>query len=130
MRILFFDGYCSLCNGLVDRLMRWDRGGRLKFASLQGKTAKKELPADRIRTADPETVIYLRDGQLFDRSTAILMVAKDLGGLWTISTLFFLVPRIVRDWVYKFVARIRYPVFGRRDTCRVPTPEERDRLLA
>ncbi len=129
MRMIFFDGYCSLCNGLIDRLMRWDRKRELKFASLQGETAKRLLPPERLRQNDPDTVLYLRDGALHERSTAVLYVLQDLGGAWTLFTVFLLVPRFLRDLAYRFVARIRYRVFGRRDTCRLPTPEEKDRLL-
>ena len=79
-KILFFDGYCSLCNNLVDQMARWDKRGVLKFASLQGKTAKVMLPPQV--TPDPDTVIYLRGGVSFERSTAILMSLRDLGGFF------------------------------------------------
>ncbi len=129
MRIIFFDGYCSLCNGLVDRLMRWDKRKEIQFASLQGETARRLLPPERQSESDPDTVLYLRDGSIYERSTAILLVLKDLGGLWRIFTVLFIIPRFLRDLVYRFIARIRYTVFGRRDTCRLPTAEEKERLL-
>jgi predicted DCC family thiol-disulfide oxidoreductase YuxK len=127
-RVLFFDGYCSLCNGLVDWMMRHDRSGSLKFASLQGKAASAMLPPERVK-AEPDTVLYMRDGEIYDRSAAVLMALKDLGGIWALASVLFLIPSPLRNLAYRFVARIRYKVFGKRDTCRMPTPEERERLL-
>jgi predicted DCC family thiol-disulfide oxidoreductase YuxK len=128
-KILFFDGYCSLCNSSVDQMVRWDQKGVLKFASLQGETAKRLLPNPASVENDPDTVLYLRGGQIHDRSTAILLSLKDIGGVWALLSVFLMVPKPLRDLVYRFVARIRYRVFGRRDTCRIPTPLERERIL-
>lgn len=128
-KILFFDGYCSLCNNLVDQMVRWDKKGVLKFASLQGETAKRLLPNPGSAENDPDTALYLRGGQVYDRSTAVLLSLKDLGGLWVLPSVFLIVPKVLRDLVYRFVASIRYRVFGRRDTCRIPTPLERERIL-
>ncbi len=128
-KILFFDGYCSLCNSSVDQMVRWDKKGVLKFASLQGETAKRLLPNPASAGNDPDTVLYLRGGQIHDRSTAILLSLKDIGGVWALLSVFLIVPKPLRDLVYRFVARIRYRVFGRRDTCRIPTPLERERIL-
>ena len=128
-KVLFFDGYCNLCNNTVDSLVRWDKNAILKFASLQGETAAKLLPQSARQGAEPETVIYLRDGKIYDRSTAILLVLKDIGGIYALSGLFFVVPKFLRDLVYRFIARIRYKVFGKRESCRIPTPEERSRFL-
>ncbi len=128
-KILFFDGHCNLCNNLVDRLIRMDGAGVIKFASLQGETARKLLPPDKITELDPDTVLYLRDGEIFDRSTAVLLCLKDLGWPWAFFSVFLVVPKFLRDLVYRFVVRIRYQVFGRRDSCRLPTAEEKERLL-
>lgn len=128
-KVLFFDGHCNLCNASVDALMRWDKNHILKFSSLQGKTAKVMLPAERITSLDPDTVIYLRDGKLYDRTTAILLSLYDIGGIWPVFSVFLVVPKFLRDLVYKFVAKIRYKVFGRRETCRLPEADEMERLL-
>lgn len=128
-RVLFFDGYCSLCNGFVDWMIRRDHSGKLTFASLQGKTAKAMLPPERLTDGDPETVLYLRDGEIYERSTAVLMALNDLGGVWPLTSIFFIIPTPLRNLGYRFIASIRYKVFGKRETCRMPTAAERERLL-
>ncbi len=131
MKILFFDGHCSLCNRWIDLMMRLDHKQHIKFASLQGESAKKYLPASRLgSTHDLETVVYFHDGQIDDRSTGALKCLQDVGGLWgAFASILLMIPRPLRDWVYRGIARYRYSLFGRRDTCRLPTPEEKDRIL-
>lgn len=127
MKILFFDGYCGLCNGVVDFLMKKDKAHQLKFASLQGETAKKMLSSEQVSALT--TVIYHRDNKIYERSAAALMVLSDLGGVWFLLKIFFLMPRVMRDGLYNLVAQNRYRFFKKRDTCRLPQGEEKDRLL-
>lgn len=128
MKIVFFDGYCGLCNASVDALMRIDRTGVLKYASLQGQTAAEVL-GKTTSTIDPETVIYLRDEEKFDQSTAIFQILSDIGGVWRVARVFLLVPKPIRDFIYRIIAKNRYHLMPKRDTCRAPRPAERDRLL-
>jgi predicted DCC family thiol-disulfide oxidoreductase YuxK len=127
MKILFFDGYCSLCSGLVDWAMRHDKHARIQFASLQGETATAVMSGNNMSATD--TVVYCRDGKTYQQSSAVLYLLSDMGGVWVVSRVFFLVPRIFRDLVYKWVAANRYRIFKRRETCRLPTLQEKDRLL-
>lgn len=132
MKIIFFDGYCSLCNGLVDWMVNHDPKGVLKFASLQGETAKQQLPSTHLKVGeqlDTDTVIYWRDGKIYERSTAILMALSDLQGVWQAARVLLIIPPFLRNIIYRLVARYRYKIFGRREECRVPLPEERARLL-
>jgi predicted DCC family thiol-disulfide oxidoreductase YuxK len=128
MKVVFFDGYCNLCNGFVDWLVQIDSAGQLKFSSLQGETARKLL-GEITGTTDPDTVIFFKENQRLERSAAVLHILKDLGGFWAVSQIFFLVPKFVRDFLYRTVAKNRYRIFGRRNTCRVPTLEEQNRFL-
>ncbi len=107
--------------------MRIDKSKSLQFASLQGESAQKFLKVDSL--SDMQTIIYLREGVQFQRSRAILMILMDLGGTWKIMRIFLFVPVRIRDLFYRIVAKYRYRVFGRRDTCRLPTNDEKDRLL-
>src|SRR5262245_42791589 len=126
--IVFFDGVCVLCNGIVDRALRADRAGTLRFASLQGETARRLLTAP---PADPETwsMLYLDEHGLQVQSDALLAVLRRLGGWWRLLALGALVPRALRDRFYRVIARNRYGWFGRHAVCRVPTEAERARFL-
>jgi CTP:molybdopterin cytidylyltransferase MocA/predicted DCC family thiol-disulfide oxidoreductase YuxK len=122
-RIIFFDGYCGLCNRFVDFALRHDRDRRLRFSPLQGATAAELLQG--INAADPATIVFLDEDGSVERSSAVLRIMGQLGGPWTLATFLLLIPRPVRDAVYDWVARHRFRWFGRKDSCRVPTPEER-----
>ena len=126
--ILFFDGVCSLCNGFVDLLLRVDRKDRFLFAPLQGTTAQQLLPP---LSDDPRqwSFLYLDEHGLHDQSDASLQVYRRLGGMWTLLSLLRFIPRVLRNPVYRVIARNRYRWFGRTDTCRIPTPELRARFL-
>lgn len=126
---LFFDGVCNMCNSSVDWVMRHDKARKFRFASLQGTTAHELVP-EYAEEAGLSTVV-LYDGEVKHvRSTAALKVLKGLGGFWALlGTLGFIVPRPVRDWIYKKIANSRYKRFGKRDTCRLPTAEERELFL-
>lgn len=128
MKIVFFDGYCSLCNALVDWLIKTDKSGALKFASLQGETAR-QLLGENHDPVEVDTVIYLRNGDRFERSTAILQILSDIGGAWAVARIFFLVPNFARDLIYKLIAKNRYRIMKKRASCRMPTEAERSRLL-
>ena len=127
-RILFFDGECSLCNRFVDRLVRADRRGVLRIASLQGETGKRLLPP---LPADPAqwSIVLLDEDGTHERSEAVLRAYGHMGGWRSLASWLRVIPRALRDGIYRFVARRRYRWFGRRDTCRIPTPEERARFL-
>jgi predicted DCC family thiol-disulfide oxidoreductase YuxK len=126
-RIIFFDGVCGLCNRFVDRLLRIDGGRRLLFAPLLGSTARARLPTG---LADAmESVVYLRDGIVLQRSDAALRILMDLGGWRKVHGALFIVPRFIRDAAYDWVARNRYKWFGKHAACRMPSAAERERFL-
>jgi predicted DCC family thiol-disulfide oxidoreductase YuxK len=124
--ILFFDGVCGLCNHTVDMLLRLDRGGRLRFAPLQGVTAQEYLPAT---PSLPDAVLLLDTDGLHARSEALVRALATLGGGWRLVKTLRAIPRPLRDAAYDALARRRYRWFGRRDTCRVPSAEEQHRFL-
>ncbi|MDG2247256.1 MAG: DCC1-like thiol-disulfide oxidoreductase family protein [Flavobacteriales bacterium] len=126
-RIVFFDGVCSICNSTVDFLMNEDEEGVLKFASLQGETAKQHAEVPQEET--PGSIIYFREGTIHSKSSAVLLILKDLGGLWRVLSFLRIIPKPIRNAVYDLIARNRYKWFGKKETCRMPTAEERGRLL-
>ena len=128
--ILFFDGVCGLCNRFVDLLLKADSRDRFRYAPLQGDTAQRMLGLrDQAQAGDPHSFVFLEKDKRYEQSEAVLLALRRLGGAWRLIAMLYVFPRPLRDFVYRIVARNRYRWFGRRDECRLPTPEERDRFL-
>lgn len=126
--IIFFDGVCGMCNRFVELILGIDSKAVFRFAPIQGETAKQLLPP--LSEAPQEwSMFYLDERGIHKESDAFLGVYQRLGGIWWLLSLLRVVPRVVRDSLYRTVARNRYRWFGRRETCRVPSPDERGRFL-
>ena len=126
--IVFFDGVCGFCNAWVDFWMQRDPRGRLKFAPLQGETARTRLnPAD---VQNLNSLVYWTSRGCFRKTSAVVRIGWTLGGVWAVlATLLWCIPRPLRDAGYALIARNRYRFFGKKETCRMPTPTERARFL-
>ena len=129
MNVVYFDGVCNLCNSAVNFLIDQDKQDRLKFASLQSEAGKAVLHRSGLPEADYDSFILVKNGQLFQKSEAVLEVVRLLGGGWSLLYIFKMIPRAWRDWLYTQVAQNRYLWFGKRTQCRLPTPELRTRFL-
>lgn len=127
--IVFFDGVCNLCNGAVNFIIDRDPEGYFHFAPLQSSVAREHLSGTVGGETDLETIILLENGTAYDRSTAALRIARHLNGPWRLLYFALVIPRPLRDAVYSWIARNRYDWFGRRETCRMPTPELKSRFL-
>lgn len=129
--VLLFDGVCNLCNGAVQWLLERDHDGRLRFASLQSQAARWVLAEAGVDDASalPDSMVLVDAAGVHVRSTAALRVARLLGFPYNWATAGFVVPRFLRDAIYRWVARNRYRWFGRRDLCLRPTPELAARFL-
>jgi len=133
--IILYDGVCGLCNRLVQFLLKHDKHGRLRFASLQSDFAAKALQRHGIDPKDLDTLHVIENYEqpnerVLQRSNAILRAGRELGGLWSVSSAAAqVIPRPLRDVVYSIVARNRYRVFGKYDTCMLPQPNQRSRFL-
>lgn len=137
--LVMFDGHCGLCNGLVRWLLRRDREDRLRFVAMEsakvaGLVARHVLePA--VAGSGPGTLLVVRDagGQaesVLERSDAVLAVLRELPRPWPrLGMALRWVPRPARDLGYRVVARLRYRIWGRLESCPVPTAEERARFL-
>ncbi len=126
--VIFFDDVCVMCNGFVNLLLRVDRRQQFLFAPLGGETARKLLPP---LPDDPSkwSMVYVDESGIHDQSDASLQVYRRLGGPWWLLSLARLIPRAIRNPIYRVIARNRYRWFGKRDTCRLPTAEEKARFL-
>ena len=129
--ILLFDGVCNLCNGTVQFIIDRDPKAQVRFAALQSEAARRELEArgHAAPEGEPDSVLLVEGDRVYERSDAALRVARKLSGAWPLLFAFIIVPRFLRDLVYRFIARHRYRWFGKTDECRVPTPELRARFL-
>jgi len=130
--ILFFDGVCGLCNRAVDFVLQEDRDQKFLFAPLQGETFKafvKDHP--EASAVDSAFVLcYAAQGeQLLMRSDAMFYILGQLPQFGWIARIGHSIPRPIRDAVYRLIASTRYRVWGKRDSCRLPTPEEGQRFL-
>jgi predicted DCC family thiol-disulfide oxidoreductase YuxK len=127
--IVFFDGVCTLCNASVDRLIKWDKERVLRYASLQSELAKDYLQAYFEGEAQPDSIVLYEDGKIYVKSDAVIRIGQLLGGLYSLSVVGKLLHKSIRDWMYDYVAKNRYKWFGKKETCRLPTPEEADLIL-
>jgi predicted DCC family thiol-disulfide oxidoreductase YuxK len=127
-KVVFFDGVCGLCNGFVDFLMKVDKKKSLTFSPLQSEFAKIHLGPEL--TQDLSTVVYLREGVKSTKSEAVISILKDVGGFWKIAGIARYLPKSFLNHLYDAVALNRYNLFGKKDSCRLPTPEERERFIS
>ena len=132
--LLLYDGVCALCNGVVRFLMKQDRLDRFRYAPLQSNLGREVLARFDIHTF-PDGVMLLTEAltpaeRLYQRSDAVTASLQRLSARWRlVGKTLALLPRPLREWGYRVVARFRYRLFGRYDTCPVPPPEQRSRLL-
>ncbi|MBX3234912.1 MAG: DUF393 domain-containing protein [Nitrospiraceae bacterium] len=127
-RVIVFDGICNWCNAWVNFTMARDYG-RFRFATLQSDKGRQLLKTLGLSEQDFETFLLLERGQVFVKSTAALRIARQLSGCWPLLSLFIIVPRSLRDVLYDLVARHRYRLMGKAQSCRVPTAEEQHRFV-
>jgi predicted DCC family thiol-disulfide oxidoreductase YuxK len=125
--IVYFDGVCGLCNHFIDFLVRVDKKNKLLYAPLQGETAIKNLGINPEKELD--TVIFQNARGIYIKSGAALRILYTVGGFWKIFIVLLMVPAFVRNFFYDVIASNRYKWFGKKETCRIPTKEERAKFL-
>ena len=127
-RIVYFDGYCNLCSGIVQWLSKIDKNQLLYFStidSISGKNLLLKFPESKTNN----TILFQYKDHLYDRSDAVLQIVKVLGYPWSIMSVFSFLPGSIRDWMYHVIAKNRYNWFGRKSECMVPDREIRSRFL-
>jgi predicted DCC family thiol-disulfide oxidoreductase YuxK len=127
--VILFDGVCNLCNTAVQFVIERDPTAVFRFAALQSDFGQGILAKNAINTEGGDTMILVENGQVYDRSTAALRIAKRLSGGIKLLAVFLIVPRPIRDFFYKIIARNRYRWFGKQETCWLPTKELKARFL-
>ncbi len=129
--IVLFDRVCNLCNRTVQFIIRHDPQGRFCFASQQSEAGQRLLALHRIPASQAlaDSVVVIEGEKVWLESDAIFHILYRLGGFWSIpAVLWFLLKRL-RDWGYRWLAQNRYRLFGKRESCMVPTPELKQRFL-
>ncbi|SFS65002.1 thiol-disulfide oxidoreductase DCC family protein [Marininema halotolerans] len=127
--IVLFDGVCNVCNGAVQWIIRHDKQGKFHFASLQSEVADALSKERSLPSTLPDSIILLENGRVSMESTAVLRICRGLDGWWKGLYGLILVPRFIRDRIYRWFARNRYRWFGKQETCMIPTPDIRNRFL-
>lgn len=127
--IILFDGVCNFCNSSVNFIIDRDSTNYFKFGALQSDEGQVLLKKHHQNTDSFDTLILIEGDALYTRSTAALRIAKKLSGLWPLFYVLLVTPKFLRDPIYNLIAKNRYKMFGKKDTCRLPTAEERAKFL-
>ena len=132
--VLLYDGVCGFCDRTVRLILRFDRRGVFRFAPLQGDFAGDVVSRhSSLQGIDSLVLVEPAQGSAPEavhvRSGAFIRTARHLGGAWRLLMVLAVIPRPLRDWAYDMFARHRYGIFGRFETCPVPSPDERSRFL-
>ena len=127
--MIVFDGVCVLCSRSAAFVLAHDRQKQFRFATLQSATGRALLVRHGLDPEDPDSLLLAHGAAGYANSDAIIRVLMAFGGAWRLVALFRLVPHLLRDRLYRWIARNRYRWFGRREACMVPSPEMQDRFL-
>lgn len=128
--IVLFDGVCNLCNSTIDLLLKLDKKKVFYFCSLQSTRGEELIKKLNYQSEPLSSIIFVKNFKIYDRSSAILKILQTLGFPWNLFSIFFLVPKPIRDFFYRLVSTNRYRLFGKKDTCRLPTEEEKSRFIS
>jgi predicted DCC family thiol-disulfide oxidoreductase YuxK len=126
--IIIFDGVCNLCNRAVQFVLKYDPYNRYVFTALQSETGATLRKSYHIAPG-VDSIVLIEGDHAYTESTAALRIARRLVGLWPLLYGFIIVPKPIRDRVYRWIARNRYRWFGKRDVCLIPSPKHRDRFI-
>ena len=127
-KILLFDGVCNLCNGTVQFVLRNDKNKDAVFSSLQSEVGQQILKENNLNRSEFDSIIYYRNKKVLIKSTSVLNLLKDMGGIWPLFFPLIIIPTFIRDFIYDWVAKNRYRWFGKAESCMLPLPEYRNRF--
>lgn len=127
--LILFDGVCNFCNTAVQTVIKLDRQKVFKFAAIQSKLGQQLYRQHGLDPVDIQTLMFVDGDRVLTKSDAVLEVLARLDGGWQLLAGFSAMPQPLRDWAYTEFARQRFFLFGRQETCMVPTPEVRERFI-
>jgi predicted DCC family thiol-disulfide oxidoreductase YuxK len=118
--VILFDGICNFCNAGVNFVIRRDKKDYFRFAPLQSEIGEK-WTGDQ-RNVNMDTMFLIEDGKMYSKSDAALRVLRRLGSGWQLLYGLIIIPRFIRNFFYDLIARNRYRIFGKSNTCMMPEP--------
>lgn len=128
--IVLFDGVCNLCNSTVQFIIKRDTHNQFKFSSLQSEYGQNFLKERNLDSSDFKSIIlYEPEVAYYTKSTAALKIAQNLGFPYNLLSVFLMIPSFIRDWIYSLVSKYRYHLFGKKDSCMIPTPENKRKFI-
>ena len=127
MKIILFDGVCNLCNSSVQFIIKHDPNAHFSFASQQSEMGKKLIA--KYHLEDYDSLILIANKSAYLHSDAILEIAKELDGGLKFLYIFRFIPKSIRDTIYKLIAKYRYTIFGKKESCMLPSNETESRFL-
>lgn len=127
--LIIFDGVCNFCNASINFIIRRDPNAIFTFGTVQSATGTRLLSDLNIDPTDPTTFVLIHDGEVFLKSNAALEISKHLTGAWPIMSYLRFIPVTIRDSIYNLIAKNRYKIMGRRDSCMIPTVEIKARFI-
>jgi predicted DCC family thiol-disulfide oxidoreductase YuxK len=128
--IIVFDGYCALCSGWANFVLRHDHGNRYRLLHAQSPLGRALYVHYGLDPADYETNILIDNGVAWFKSEGSIRMAEGLGFPWSMAAIFRILPLGMRDVLYEFIARNRLKFFGKRETCFIPDEKDRARFLS
>lgn len=127
--IIVFDGCCALCSGWARFVLRHDRAGRFRLLPAQSPTGRALYVHYGLDPKDYETNILLANGTAWLKFESVIRAAAGLGFPWSLAVVLRILPLGWRERLYALLARNRFRLFGRRQTCMLPAPGQEDRFL-
>lgn len=129
-KIILFDGVCNLCNGAVQFIINHDKKDTFRFVALQselGISICSYIGVDQ--TKIDSIILYHPDVAYYYKSSAVLEIGEDLGGIYSLASVFKIFPEKFRNYIYDYIAKNRYKWYGKKESCMIPTPELKAKFL-
>jgi len=129
-KIILFDGVCNLCDSLLQFVIHHDKKDVFRFVALQSPLGQEIVNHIGIQNENIDSVIlYVPGVAYYYKSSAALEIARELGGFFHLGTIFKIIPTVLRNHIYDYVAKNRYSWYGKKASCMIPTPELKSKFL-
>lgn len=128
-QIILFDGVCNFCSFWVDFVLKRDKNDLFKFSAIQSSKGIELVKKYNLDSSWQDTFLLISGNKVYTKSTAALIVCKQLKGIIKILFVFIFIPKLIRDFIYDLIAKNRYRLFGKKEVCRIPTEAEMNKFL-